>query len=326
MDSRSKDFLQIESPVGLNPLRQQLLFTKGMVSDDTDHARFTLQALIKSENHPERFSKELRSRFLRWFLQIQPGIGLATLKSGLRLLIRFNPKNSGVFSAGNGPCMRAPVIGIYCEDFSRIIEFNSISTRLTHTDPKAEYGSYAIALTAHFQSHKPDWTPSEFLNQLQTAFPRIDENFMNLLSQALESANRHESLQEFCSKPEFQRSISGYVYHTVPAILQIWFRKPSNTLAALQEMIAAGGDTDTTAAILGAPQTPEELYLLDNIIAWPYPITQLQDLPTSPSSFQEPWMPMVIARNLFLLAIVLAHGFARLFRVDLILPSRPQGK
>jgi ADP-ribosyl-[dinitrogen reductase] hydrolase len=45
--------------------------------------------------------------------------------------------------------------------------------------------------------------------------------------------------------------VSAYIYHTVPVVLQCWFRHGTNFRAALEEIILCGGDTDTTAAILG---------------------------------------------------------------------------
>ena len=84
-----------------------------------------------------------------WLLGLPPGIGLATLKSILKLWVGFGPSSSGVFSAGNGPAMRAAPIGaFFWDDPSKIDDYIRISTRMTHTDPKAEVGAKFVAYLA----------------------------------------------------------------------------------------------------------------------------------------------------------------------------------
>ena len=45
---------------------------------------------------------------------------------------------------------------------------------------------------------------------------------------------------------------SGYVCHMVPIVLQTWLRHKEDFRGGVTEIIRCGGDTDTTAAILGA--------------------------------------------------------------------------
>lgn len=131
------------------PLTQHRLFWgRGFVSDDTAHALMTAQALVASGGEPERFGRELAGRLRLWFLSLPPGVGLATARACLKLLLGASYKNAGVFSAGNGPAMRAPIIGLFCAtdpDDTRLRALVRISTRLTHTDPQAEEGALAIA-------------------------------------------------------------------------------------------------------------------------------------------------------------------------------------
>ena len=49
-----------------------------------------------------------------------------------------------------------------------------------------------------------------------------------------------------------QRGVSGYIYHTVPAVLYCGLKYDWNYREAVTHAVALGGDTDTTAAILGA--------------------------------------------------------------------------
>ena len=57
------------------------------------------------------------------------------------MCVGFSPNNSGVFSVGNGPAMRAAVIGAAVDDVDLAMELNCVSSRITHTDPVAEVGA-----------------------------------------------------------------------------------------------------------------------------------------------------------------------------------------
>ena len=123
-----------------------LLFGKGMVSDDTEHAVIVAQGLIRSGGSAEEFSKSLAWSFRWWLSAFPPGVGFATLRAFLKLWLGFSAANSGVFSAGNGPAMRSSIIGAaYGDDESRLKNLVRISTRVTHADPKAECGALAVA-------------------------------------------------------------------------------------------------------------------------------------------------------------------------------------
>ena len=47
--------------------RQRLVFSRGLVSDDTEHAIFVAQSLIAQPRSVERFARRL-ARCLRWWL------------------------------------------------------------------------------------------------------------------------------------------------------------------------------------------------------------------------------------------------------------------
>src|SRR5262249_11838055 len=132
------------------PLRQHFFLGRGMTSDDAEHTCMTAQALLRSRDDPERFVRSLAWRLRFWLLGLPAGIGYATLRAILKLWLGFSPHRSGVFSAGNGPAMRAALLGVCLgDDPERLRAFVRASSRLTHTDPRAELGSYLIALAAH---------------------------------------------------------------------------------------------------------------------------------------------------------------------------------
>ncbi len=128
-------------------LEHALFFKRGMVSDDTEHACMVAQAAIASAGDPHRFARSLAWKLRFWLLGAPAGVGFATLRAGLKLWCGFGPQHSGVCSAGNGPAMRAAILGLYAEDDEhRLRQLIRISTRLTHTDPRAEAGALVVAL------------------------------------------------------------------------------------------------------------------------------------------------------------------------------------
>ncbi|MDH3640868.1 MAG: ADP-ribosylglycohydrolase family protein, partial [Gammaproteobacteria bacterium] len=130
------------------PDRQRLLFGYGLVSDDTEHACFVAQSLIASGYQNDIFERQLARRLRYWFLGLPAGIGFATLRAIIKLWVGFRPASSGVYSAGNGPAMRVPIIGAAVDDLELLASLVRTSTRMTHTDPKAEHGALAVALAA----------------------------------------------------------------------------------------------------------------------------------------------------------------------------------
>ncbi len=310
--------------------RHHFLFGKGMVSDDTEHACFVAQALVESRGECEAFEERL-ARSLRWWLVGLPaGVGWATLRSILKLWLGFPPRSSGVFSAGNGPAIRSPVIGLALgQSRERLCRYVRISTRITHTDPKAYQGALAVALAAYWSGMRAAMDSERFLADLSALLiDEVAEELLDLLSLAADSANHGEPVKDFARSIGSQRGISGYIYHTVPCVLQVWFRYPDDYSTAVQEIISAGGDTDTTAAILGAiigAKVGKEgipAAWLGNIIEWPRSIRWMERLAAalaetaagqgaatrSPGYF----LPGIVIRNAGFLLIVLFHGLRRL--------------
>ena len=130
------------------PDRYRFLFRRGMVSDDTEHTCIVAQAMISSGGDIDAFRRALAWRFRWWLLGRPAGVGRATLRAILRLWIGISPERSGVFSAGNGPAMRAAILGASVCELSSLAQLVRASSRVTHSDPKAEYGALAVALAA----------------------------------------------------------------------------------------------------------------------------------------------------------------------------------
>ncbi|MGF1581778.1 MAG: ADP-ribosylglycohydrolase family protein [Gemmataceae bacterium] len=235
--------------------KHHFLFEKGMVSDDTEHLCLVAQSIISSGDDLSLFERSLSWRLRWWFLADSAGIGRATLLGCLKLLVGFSGKSSGVFSAGNGPAMRSPILGVcFGDDLPRLREWVKFSTRVTHTDPKAEYGAMAIALAAYLSANKANTNElaEQYMSLSAEVLGESCPNLLERLQQAAESAKAHETPQQFASHLGLKKRVTGYIYHTVPVVIQTWLRYPEDYETAIQSIIECGGDTDTTAGILGS--------------------------------------------------------------------------
>lgn len=305
-----------------------LLMGRGMVSDDTEHTCMVAQSLIVSGGNLQVFSQQLALRFRFWLLSLPAGTGFATLRAILKLWLGFSAKSSGVFSAGNGPAMRSAIIGVCCgRDFQQLRELVKISTRITHTDRKAEYGAFAVAIAAHLASTKIEIIPQDYYRILTELLPTESTDFLALINQAAASAEQQEITADFATRLGFEHGISGYIYSTVPIAIQTWLRHQNNYRDGILEIIRCGGDTDTSAAILGGiigarvGKSGIPRKWVNNLLEWPRTVPWMEALgdrlaqvcETGKSQRAMPLLTSAIfPRNLCFLIIILVHGFRRL--------------
>jgi ADP-ribosylglycohydrolase len=215
------------------PDRHRFVLGRGMVSDDTEHAALVVAALARSGGEPAAFERELARGLRWWVLGLPAGVGWATLRACLKLLVGVPASRSGVYSAGNGPAMRAAVLGAAASNPAQLGEWVRISTCLTHTDPKAEYGALAVALAAFQRRPVPDGL--SLMAALRQMLPPNQDaaELLALLEQARQHAEQGGSTLAFAASLGLQRGVSGYVYHTVPVALHAWIRHGPDTAAAM---------------------------------------------------------------------------------------------
>jgi ADP-ribosylglycohydrolase len=203
------------------PLRHRLLFGRGMASDDTEHTCMVAQALLASGGEPGRFARSLGWRLRWWLLGLPAGVGKATARAILKLWLGFPPARSGVRSAGNGPAMRAAVLGVYCRpaEGPRLAALVRESTRVTHTDPRAELGALAVAVAARYAADRQAGAidPQEYLATLR-AYTQ-DAELLHRVGIAATLAGRGAPLDELCAELGLSRGLSGFIYDTVPVAL-----------------------------------------------------------------------------------------------------------
>ncbi len=306
------------------PLRQRLLFGRGMWSDDTEHTLHLIDALTLSDGDPARFRKVFSGRLQFWLSTLPPGVGLATLRSIIKQMLGFH--NTGIFSAGNGPAMRAAILGaLFPTDHQQRHSFNRIHTELTHSDPKAlEASELVVDIAAAFT--RGETTPD--LNEMVQVH---SEEWVNLIKTATDCAQNSVSLNEALTQLNIrpEKGVSGYSYHTVPALVYIGLRNNWDFEKTLTELISLGGDTDSTAAIAGALCA---LYPNASIPSdWS---NQIREFPQSFAKVSEkahllsngtkirminPFLwPVYLARNLTQFVIVIGHILMRLLPSPII--------
>lgn len=316
---------------GDRPLRHQFVLGRGMVSDDTEHACLTAQALAESAGDVDRFARCLARRLRWWLVGLPAGVGFATLRGICKLWLGFSPANSGVPSAGNGPAMRAPVIGLYAGSEPDLLRrLVRVSTRMTHTDERAEQGALIIArgcyraMTAscgavHWKDLLPDlrrWVTNEaMLEALDVVGTCLAENL---------------PADATVARLGLSRGVTGYIVHTVAMSLYCWLRNPTSFRDAVEDVILLGGDTDTTGAItgalagatLGVEAIPPEW--MSGLMEWPRSREWMRRLAcllaeqSSRPAGQRTgdrvplFWPGIVPRNIFFTGIVLFHGLRRL--------------
>jgi len=305
--------------------RMSLIFGRGMVSDDTEHAFFVAQSLLDSPTSAGRFRRNLASRLRWWFLGLPAGVGMATARACLKLWFGVSPERSGVFSAGNGPAMRSALLGaFFADDATRRREFVTASTRLTHTDPRAETAALAVAEAAAWIVSEP--TPLNSLLGRLRACGSSDE-WCRICHRLEEALGASESVQEFACSLGLDHGVTGYAFHTVPVAIYAWLRHPNGFRSALIEALECGGDTDTVGAIVGAlvgcgvgeKKIPPEW--LHNLWEWPRTPQKMREAATRLTQAKVGHRPHpqvryfwlgVLPRNLFFFLLVVGHGFRRL--------------
>lgn len=234
-------------------LGHRLLPGSEMVSDDTEHALLTLAAWQRSEARSECFPSSLASELRWWFLAVPAGTGLATAKACLRLILRVRPEHSGVRSAGNGPLMRAGILGLLCTTEDQLRSAIRTASRITHADPRCEHAALVLALAAYtLKSVRPDSAIDPRVPFLQAVRRNLPEGpVLELVHSTDESVRRGEPVEIFLGSLGCGQGVSGFVMHTLPAVLHVWMSWPEDYKGGVTKMVMLGGDTDSTAAIVG---------------------------------------------------------------------------
>jgi len=215
------------------------------ISDDTQLTLATCEALCeKGMASPERIA----DRFKQWFVERKiSGIGSSTLKA-LRDLSAGAHWSiagcSGEYAAGNGAAMRIAPLAFFLDpgkDADRMLIRDA--ARITHKNEEAYAGALAAAIAVRLAFTNAWSGKHELLGLVGKGLPDCatrDRIF------SLAELNGSKSIPEAAAL----YGASGYVVESVPlALYAAGFISEFGFERLLEQVVAAGGDTDTNAAI-----------------------------------------------------------------------------
>ncbi len=320
-------------PLAQGRLGHRFLPGRGMVSDDTEHAAFTVEALSRSGPDPDRFRVELARGFRRWLATMPAGVGCATLRSGARVCLGVDPSRSGVDSAGNGPAMRAPAIGVLLAHDERARRACvHASTAMTHNHPSARAAARTLADLSAFCAREGRMPSLDELERLVLR-PHADHAWDEAARVLVDAVDRGSTVTDMALALCGPEGVSGYVCHSVPVAMYAALRHPGDMARAVTEGVACGGDTDSVAATAGAivgaasgtAGVPDDLA---RGVLGPWDATALaslaHDCRAFPAATHRPWKPDLLApaRSVGFLLVALGHAFHGLGRRALGIPFR----
>jgi ADP-ribosylglycohydrolase len=308
--------------------KHRFILRKGMWSDDTEHTIMLTQALLVSAGDVSKFSNKFAWELRWWLFGFPSGVGMATTRAVIKLCLGFSAEKSGVFSAGNGACMRTAILAAYfLDEPEKRRQFTIAQTRITHIDPKASVASVAItelaALFLHSSTPPSHTAVLEILKSSDRGQSCSD--WSSICSAIEEGLANPLSLSEFLPTIgiDIKKGISGYAYHTAPVVIYSGCLHQWDFESVVTEIITAGGDTDSTAAIAGAlcgslhgaKNIPHSW--VSGILEWPTGVNELKVLARAvndktPLRVRPDWSPLLLLRNILFFIIVLRHGFTRL--------------
>lgn len=214
----------------------------GQFSDDTQMSIEVAESLIQNKGFDP---DNLAARYVDWIVSKRArGWGRTTLAAVNNLIAGKHWSQSGIANSyGNGTAMRAAPFGVwYRNDLRSLVEIVKIDSAITHVSEEAEAGAIAIALTAALATnHDTD-------NLLERIHEHLPDSKVKSCLYSLSSLVEAENIP-----PMTALSILGTkadVRQTVPAVMYLFLRF-KDYHEAVETAIRAGGDTDTTAAIVG---------------------------------------------------------------------------
>jgi ADP-ribosyl-[dinitrogen reductase] hydrolase len=222
----------------------------GQYTDDTLMSIALASSLIENNGFvPERVAEE----YLAWYKSGNTrGIGNTTagamvnLKEGATWLNSGLTKSGGLPAGGNGTAMRAAPIGLwYRRDLMELLAVAFDDAMITHNSFEPQIGSVAVALGTAFLANG-GLNNRELLDEVAGVLP-VHSEVHKKISLAL--SHVENGTDDFAALAEI--GVSGYVPETVGAAFYC-LGATDNFRDAVVLAVRAGGDTDTTAAIVGA--------------------------------------------------------------------------
>jgi len=235
-------------------------FPFGQYSDDTQLARELLLVFRDGGDFdPGRFAARIADLFGRG---ADVGAGPGTRGTAHRLLLGVPWVDAATPApyAGNGAAMRAGPLGLLARDAAELVRLSVAQSRVTHADPRCGAGAAVVAGAVALAAENHPIRSAELLAQLSELVAPVDAGFAGAVGglAAWAALDPEPALTELhrrrfdAQAAPHWRGITGHVVPSVLWSLYAFLRAPDDYLEAISTAIAAGGDSDTTAAMTGA--------------------------------------------------------------------------
>jgi ADP-ribosylglycohydrolase len=195
--------------------------------------------------------------YLEWYNSGNTrGIGTTTAGAMVKLRLGAPWQQSGITAlddgrpaSGNGTAMRASPIGlVYRNDMGRLLVAAMTDASITHNATEPKIGSIAVALGTAFLANRQA-TPQDVCYHVSEILS--DSQVKIKIKQAQKWLEQGTKLSSIAEEALAVIGTSGYVPETVGAAF-FCLGATDNFKDAVVMAVKAGGDTDTTAAIVGA--------------------------------------------------------------------------
>jgi len=232
----------------------------GRYSDDGQQARVLVEMLEAHGGvHEDDFANRLQDIVARgghhgW------GAGTLSAVERMRTGMSWRDAASGGGRCGNGAAMRVVPLGVWYahEADDAVAEAASRQSRVTHADPRSTAAAVAIAMAA---ADAARGLSARALLERTTAWAAHVEGHDERLASGLRAMRarfrmpRAEAVAWAVAHgpdlPSRPQGVPGVAAPTALFALWCWLRLPWHFSSSVLDAIAAGGDTDTTAAIVG---------------------------------------------------------------------------
>ena len=238
-------------------------FQFGQYSDDSQLARELMQSYAAQKKFdPADYAERIKRIFSEKRIV---GFGYSTKEAAKRLAHGISWEESGAPppSAGNGSAMRAAPVGLFFYDNpQKLIQAAHDQGRITHKDPRCSAGAVAISGAVALVLQDNELQPDRFVSMLAEWTTPFNQGFadgLQTLLHCLSMPPEKASLliadigmdADYIDDEEW-KGMSAYVVSSVLWSLYAFLRTPDDYWGTVCTAIAAGGDTDTTAAMAGA--------------------------------------------------------------------------
>ncbi|GAB3876937.1 ADP-ribosylglycohydrolase family protein [Kibdelosporangium lantanae] len=152
----------------------------------------------------------------------------------------------GKGSCGNGAAMRVAPLGAYfADDIVAVVKQARLSAEVTHLHPEGVAGAVAVAVAAALAVRTPSVPPTEFLATISEVVPGGQTGKMIKRARRLLGKSVEEAAYELGNGSRVTAQ------DTVPFTLWVAATYLGDYPGAIKACVRAGGDVDTTCAIVG---------------------------------------------------------------------------